>query len=76
MTNDIERYEDRSRYVHVKGDLLGHPGGQGAVFRTYAPDIAIKLIGTKEKCPLDISEPLGKEYHRRLEKLRQLPLPQ
>lgn len=65
---------DLGGYVHrLRGRPLGE-GGQGIVFRTDNPDIAVKLISDQFGRPLR-SPTTRQELRRRLDDLRLLPLP-
>lgn len=68
------KYIDEYMNVHRIDKLLGG-GGQGIVFRTLDPDIAIKLVTDKSGNPIKDSESIEK-YSRRLKRVRLMPLPE
>ena len=43
MSEWFNRYVDEYQNVHIQDKVLGQ-GGQGVVFRTRDPDLAIKLV--------------------------------
>lgn len=44
MSQRFNEYVDEYQNVHILGDQLAPPGGQGIVYRTKDPDLAIKLV--------------------------------
>jgi len=69
----VSKYVDEYQNVHIQDNVLGR-GGQGIVFRTKDPDLAIKLVTDESGNPLTDPEIL-KKYSDRLKKVRFLPLP-
>lgn len=41
---NLRQIEDVTGYIHILKEQLGQSGGQGAVYRTDEPDLAIKLV--------------------------------
>ncbi len=74
MSQSRRRYIDEYQNVHNRDKVLGQ-GGQGIVFRTKDPDLAIKLVTDESGRPLTDTESL-KKYSQRLKKVRLLPLPE
>lgn len=66
-----KQYEDIYGHIHMLTKQIGEAGGQGAVFRTMDPDLAVKLIHKITKT--DVSTDTSK--NRRYAELRLLPLP-
>lgn len=66
------QYEDIYGHIHMLTKQIGQAGGQGVVFRTKDPDLAVKLIynSTTTDISGDTSE------NRRFAELRLLPLPE
>ncbi|MDR2117558.1 MAG: hypothetical protein LBP87_14370 [Planctomycetaceae bacterium] len=52
MTEGLSKYIDEYFNVHVQGKTLGQ-GGQGIVFRTSVPDIAVKLATDNSGNPIN-----------------------
>lgn len=73
MNNNIDRFIDEYLNVHIKGKQLGR-GGQGVVFRTRDPDIAVKLVTDNNGNPIT-DQTLINRYSQRLKNIRLLPLP-
>jgi serine/threonine protein kinase len=69
MFKDKFRFVDEYGNVHERGTELGR-GGQGVVFRTQDPDVAVKIAMDGSGKPLDRSS-----YLRRLRAVRLLPIP-
>jgi len=73
MSNINKKFIDENQYVHIKDKILGQ-GGQGIVFRTKDPDIAIKLVTDESGEPVtDISH--INHYSKRLKNLQRIPIP-
>ena len=66
-----KQFEDTYGHTHMLTKQLGEAGGQGVVFRTMDPDLAVKLIHNSAKT--DVSTDTSK--NRRYAELRFLPLP-
>lgn len=66
-----KQYEDIYGHIHMLTKQIGQPGGQGVVFRTTDPDLAVKLIHNAAKT--DVSTDTSE--NRRYAELRLLPLP-
>jgi len=66
-------FTDEYFNVHTRGKLLGQ-GGQGVVFRTKDPDIAIKLVTDENGDPVT-DRALISRFSNRLKNVRLLPLP-
>jgi serine/threonine protein kinase len=73
MNYSHTRFTDEYFNVHTQDELLGQ-GGQGIVFRTKDPDIAIKLVTNIGGAPMADQEQI-KRYSRRLKNIRLLPFP-
>jgi len=73
MSNSPDKFTDEYFNVHIKSKLLGQ-GGQGVVFRTRDPDLAVKLV-TDENGTLLTDEAQIERYSEYLKRLRLLPLP-
>lgn len=67
-----KQYEDIYGHIHMLTRQIGQAGGQGVVFRTKDPDLAVKLIHNSTKT--DVSADTSK--NRRYAELRLLPLPE
>jgi serine/threonine protein kinase len=70
---EIKRYTDEYFEVHQITEKLGR-GGQGAVYKTTDPDIAIKLVIDEKGETISNKEQIEK-YSDRLRNLRFLPFP-
>ena len=68
-----KKYVDEKQNVHIQDKLLGQ-GGQGVVFRTQDPDLAIKLVTDESGNPVTDQESVDK-YSKRFKRVRLLPLP-
>ena len=66
-----KQYEDVYGHIHMLKKQIGEAGGQGVVFRTMDPDLAVKLIHNSTKT--DVSTDTSR--NRRYTELRLLPLP-
>jgi serine/threonine protein kinase len=71
--DNSNRFTDEYYNVHIKDKILGK-GGQGVVFRTKDPDLAIKLVTDESGNPLTDKASL-KKYSQRFKRVRLLPLP-
>ncbi|MDQ7073585.1 MAG: lipopolysaccharide kinase [Gammaproteobacteria bacterium] len=69
-----DQFIDEYHYVHRQDKELGK-GGQGVVFRTKDPDLAIKLVTDEAGNPLTQNEHIRK-YSERFERVKLLPIPQ
>ena len=65
------QYEDIHNYRHQLMEQIGQPGGQGVVFRTTDPDLAVKLIHNSTKTDVSTDTSGNQRYMN----LRLLPLP-
>lgn len=74
MSQKTNEYIDEYQNVHMQGDVLGQ-GGQGVVFRTKDPDLAIKLVTDENGNPIT-AEHSVKKYSKRFKRVRLLPLPE
>ena len=74
MSQRFNRYVDEYQNVHIQDKVLGQ-GGQGVVFRTKDPDLAIKLVTDESGNPVTDEESV-KQYSERLKRVRLLPLPE
>ncbi len=74
MSKRFNEYMDEYQYVHIQDKVLGQ-GGQGVVFRTKDPDLAIKLVTDESGTPVTDKE-LVKRYSKRFKRVRLLPLPE
>lgn len=68
------KFIDNYHFVHRKDKELGK-GGQGIVFRTKDPDLAIKLVTDEAGNPLTQDESIRK-YSERFERVKLLPIPE
>jgi len=73
MEQRHNQYVDEYQNVHIKDKVLGQ-GGQGIVFRTKDPDLAIKIVTDECGYPLKDEASL-RRYSRRFKWGRLLPLP-
>lgn len=69
MTNEAAGFEDEYSNLHERGLELGR-GGQGVVFRTRDPDVAVKLALDGSGQPVAYAG-----YLERLKRVRALPVP-
>ena len=67
-----KQFEDIYGHTHMLTKQIGEAGGQGVVFRTMDPDLAVKLIHNSAKT--DVSADTSN--NRRYAELRLLPLPE
>ncbi|MBF0314284.1 MAG: lipopolysaccharide kinase [Oligoflexia bacterium] len=74
MNQGSDRYIDEYQNVHIQDNMLGQ-GGQGVVYRTKDPDLAIKLVIDDNGNPLTDKASLEK-YSKRFKRVRLLPLPE
>ena len=74
MSQRSKKYVDEYQNVHIQGKMLGQ-GGQGVVFRTKDPDLAIKLVTDNSGAPVT-DEDTVKRYSKRFKRVRLLPLPE
>lgn len=72
--SQTEQYIDEYWNIHNTDEILGK-GGQGVVFRTKDPDLAIKLVTDESGIPITDSINL-KKYSQRLRRIRLLPIPE
>jgi len=68
------KFIDDYQNVHLKDQELGK-GGQGLVFRTKDPDLAIKLVTDKSGKPVTNKESV-EQYSKRFKCVQLLPLPE
>ena len=57
MSQRLNKYVDEYQNLHIQAKILGQ-GGQGIVFRTKDPDLAIKLVTDKSGTPVTDAESL------------------
>lgn len=74
MSQRFNEYVDEYQNVHIQDKVLGK-GGQGVVFRTKDPDLAIKLVTDESGTPVT-DEELVERYSKRFKRVRLLPLPE
>lgn len=74
MSQGFNEYVDEYQNLHIQDKVLGQ-GGQGVVFRTKDPDLAIKLVTDESGTPVDDKESVQR-YSKRFKKMRLLPLPE
>ena len=74
MSQRFNEYVDEYQNVHIQDKVLGQ-GGQGVVFRTKDPDLAIKLVTDESGTPVADEESV-KRYSKRFKRVRLLPLPE
>lgn len=74
MNQRFNEYVDEYHNVHIQDKVLGQ-GGQGVVFRTKDPDLAIKLVTDKSGAPIT-DENTVEWYSKRFKRVRLLPLPE
>lgn len=72
MGQRFNKYVDEYQNVHIQDKVLGQ-GGQGVVFRTKDPDLAIKLVTDENGKPITDKESIEK-YSKRFKRVRLLPL--
>lgn len=73
MNQNINLFKDEYENQHLKDKLIGQ-GGQGVVFRTKDPDLAIKLVTDETGNPITDKESI-KKYSNRFKRVRLLPIP-
>ena len=74
MSQRLNKYVDEYQNVHIQDKVLGQ-GGQGVVFRTQDPDLAIKLVTDQSGTPI-IDKESVERYSKRFKRVRLLPLPE
>lgn len=74
MSQKHNKYVDEYQNVHNQDKILGQ-GGQGMVFRTNDPDLAIKLVTDESGNPVTDEESVAK-YSKRFKRVRLLPIPE
>ena len=74
MSQTFNKYVDEYQNVHRQDKVLGQ-GGQGVVFRTKDPDLAIKLVTDDSGNPVTDKVSIEK-YSKRFKSVRLLPLPE
>ena len=74
MSQRFNKYLDEYQNVHIQDKVLGQ-GGQGVVFRTKDPDLAIKLVTDESGTPVT-DEKSVERYSERFKRVRRLPLPE
>jgi len=74
MSQRFNEYVDEYKNVHIQDKVLGQ-GGQGVVFRTKDPDLAIKLVTDESGTPVTDEESVER-YSKRFKRVRLLPLPE
>lgn len=73
MSQRFNEFVDEYQNIHIQDKVLGQ-GGQGVVFRTKDPDLAIKLVTDESGSPIT-DENLVERYSERFKRVRLLPLP-
>ncbi|UPU37504.1 serine/threonine protein kinase [Geomonas paludis] len=73
MSRNFNKFVDEYQNLHIHGEVLGK-GGQGIVFRTKDPDVAIKLVLDEKGNRLSDKGSI-ETYSRRFKRIRLLPLP-
>jgi len=74
MSQRFNKYVDEYQNMHIQDKVLGQ-GGQGVVFRTKDPDLAIKLVTDESGNPVTDEEAVDR-YSKRFKRVRLLPLPE
>jgi serine/threonine protein kinase len=74
MNQRFNEYVDEYQNVHIQDKVIGQ-GGQGIVFRTKDPDLAIKLVTDESGNPVT-DEASVEQYSKRFKRVRLLPLPE
>lgn len=74
MSQIFNQYVDEYQNVHIQDMVLGQ-GGQGVVFRTKDPDLAIKIVTDESGNPVSDEESVER-YSKRFKRVRLLPLPE
>lgn len=74
MSKRFNEYVDEYQNVHIRDKVLGQ-GGQGVVFRTKDPDLAIKLVIDESGTPVTDEESVERDS-KRFKRVRLLPLPE
>src|SRR5690554_4616931 len=74
MSKKFNEYVDEYQNIHILGEQLAPPGGQGIVYRTKDPDLAIKLVIDSEGNTVNDSESVEK-CSQRFKRVRFLPIP-
>lgn len=74
MSQRFNEYVDEYQNVHFQDKVLGQ-GGQGVVFRTKDPDLAIKLVTDESGNPVTDEESVER-YSKHFKRIRLLPLPE
>lgn len=74
MSQRFNEYVDEYQNVHIQDKVLGQ-GGQGVVFRTKDPDLAIKLVTDESGNPVTNEESVER-YSKHFKRVRLLPLPE
>ena len=74
MSQRSKKYADEYQKIHIQDKVLGK-GGQGVVFRTKDPDLAIKLVTDASGTPVTDKESVER-YSKRFMRVRLLPLPE
>ncbi|MDR1484872.1 MAG: hypothetical protein LBT09_08635 [Planctomycetaceae bacterium] len=72
MTDEPAKYIDEYFNVHVQDKTLGQ-GGQGVVFRTKIPDVAVKLATDASGNPIN-DETFREQNKKRLKRVQNLPV--
>lgn len=74
MSKEFNKFIDDYQNIHIQDKILGQ-GGQGVVFRTKDPDLAIKLVTDESGNPVTDEESVQR-YSKRFKRVRLLPLPE
>lgn len=74
MSKEFNKFIDDYQNIHIQDKILGQ-GGQGVVFRTKDPDLAIKLVTDESGNPVTDEESVER-YSKRFKRVRLLPLPE
>jgi serine/threonine protein kinase len=74
VSKEFNKFIDDYQNIHIQDKILGQ-GGQGVVFRTKDPDLAIKLVTDESGNPVTDEESVER-YSKRFKRVRLLPLPE
>ena len=74
MSKEFNKFIDDYQNIHIQDKILGQ-GGQGVVFRTKDPDLAIKLVTDESGNPVTDEESVER-YSKRFKRVRLLHLPE